>query len=187
MLKKPRSASCGRQNQRCRSPAGRRQVLRRPAAAHLHHGDAVALLGEAQRADAAAEAGADDDEVEIVTGTVSGLRAASKLLQDSIARTLCGLNLTSHKDGTHTVSGSGLSTIVPETGITGWGSLVTATSGRSTRHDETRQMRAHFCLARRGNHNGRAQSRRIHFPGEMPFSSTSSARAAAEHCGRQRL
>ena len=38
----------------------------RPALAHLEHGDAVALLGEPQRRDAAAEAGADDHEVVVV-------------------------------------------------------------------------------------------------------------------------
>ncbi len=46
-------------------PTGARQILRRPAAAHLHDRDAIALLHQAMRGDAAAEAGADHDEVEI--------------------------------------------------------------------------------------------------------------------------
>ena len=46
-------------------PAGFGQVLGRPAAAHLHYGDAIALLHQPERGDTASEAGADDDEVEI--------------------------------------------------------------------------------------------------------------------------
>src|SRR5271167_4676519 len=48
-------------------PTGTRQVLRCPAAAHLHDRDLVALLNQSMRGDAAAEAGADDNEVEIVS------------------------------------------------------------------------------------------------------------------------
>src|SRR5947209_9549555 len=48
-------------------PIGARQSLRRPAAPHLHNCHAVAFFGEAMRADAASKAGADHDEVEIVS------------------------------------------------------------------------------------------------------------------------
>src|SRR5208337_1367419 len=46
-------------------PTGARQGLRRPAAAHLHDRDVVALLDQPVRGDAAAKTGPDDDEVEI--------------------------------------------------------------------------------------------------------------------------
>jgi hypothetical protein len=56
-------------------PVGVRQVLRSPAAAHLHDRYFVALLNQAVRTHAAAKAGADDDEVkiELAVGTQSGL------------------------------------------------------------------------------------------------------------------
>jgi hypothetical protein len=44
-------------------PVGLRKVLALPSLAHLEHGDAVALLAQAQRRHAAAEPGADDHEV----------------------------------------------------------------------------------------------------------------------------
>ena len=65
MLKKPRSARRGRQIQRHSSQLVEGQVLRSPAAAHFHHRHPVALLGEPVRGDAAAEAGANHDEIEI--------------------------------------------------------------------------------------------------------------------------
>ena len=46
-------------------PAGFRQVLRSPAAAHFHNADAIPLLGKTEGRDASAEAGADDDEIEV--------------------------------------------------------------------------------------------------------------------------
>ena len=49
------------------------QILGRPAAAHFHHGHAVALLGEAMRGHAASEAGADHDEVEVRVGIRHGV------------------------------------------------------------------------------------------------------------------
>lgn len=45
-----------------------RQVLGSPATAHLHDSHAVPLVGQSQRADAAAEPGADHDEVEVEHG-----------------------------------------------------------------------------------------------------------------------
>ena len=65
MLKKPRKRQARTPEPAMDRPTGARQVLRRPAAAHLHDRDFVALLHQPVRGDAAAESGADDDEVEI--------------------------------------------------------------------------------------------------------------------------
>ena len=54
-------------------PVGLREVLGSPALAHLEDGDRVALLREAQRRDAAAEARSDDREV-VVEGVHGALR-----------------------------------------------------------------------------------------------------------------
>src|ERR1017187_8825843 len=77
MLKKPRRAKRGRQNQRQISqlvrapeptpdqPVGRGQVVGRPAAPHFHYRHAVTFFSEPMGRDAAAEAGADHDEIEV--------------------------------------------------------------------------------------------------------------------------
>ena len=48
-------------------PVGAGEILRAPAEPHFHHADAVTLLRQAMRRHAAAEAGADDDVVVIVS------------------------------------------------------------------------------------------------------------------------
>ena len=61
-------------------PVGARQVFRRPAAAHLHHRHPIALLGQAMRRHAAAEAGADHDEIEVKSD--AGTRAPCHFTAD---------------------------------------------------------------------------------------------------------
>ena len=46
-------------------PTGARQVVRRPAPAHFHDGNPIALLHESMRGNAAAETRTDDDKIEI--------------------------------------------------------------------------------------------------------------------------
>jgi hypothetical protein len=55
----------GREEVAAQVPRRARQLVVGEAAAALQHADAVALLGQPQRADAAAEAGPDDEPVEI--------------------------------------------------------------------------------------------------------------------------
>jgi hypothetical protein len=61
------------------SPVGLREVLRSPPPARFQDADPVALLGQAQRADAAAEARTDDDHVVVELGHVASGRSAVRL------------------------------------------------------------------------------------------------------------
>ena len=48
------------------APVGCGEILGPPAAAHLHHGYAVAFLGKAMRGDTPAKTGANHNEIEVV-------------------------------------------------------------------------------------------------------------------------
>jgi len=63
---------CGTPEPAMDGPTGVRQIVRRPAPAHLHHGHTVALLRQPVRRHAAAETGANYYEVEIKPAAVGG-------------------------------------------------------------------------------------------------------------------